>query len=52
MQSFAKHNIFVKHNSETETSTTQMQQKQVLWNLGKPSKIRPTVSSRQNIPAV
>jgi len=24
----------------------------VLWNLGKPSKIRPTVSSRQNIPAV
>jgi len=24
----------------------------LLWNLGKPSKIRPTVSSRQNIPAV
>jgi len=24
----------------------------ILWNLGKPSKIRPTVSSRQNIPAV
>ena len=24
----------------------------MLWNLGKPSKIRPTVSSRQNIPAV
>jgi len=28
------------------------QLKEVLWNLGKPSKIRPTVSSRQNIPAV
>jgi len=25
---------------------------QILWNLGKPSKIRPTVSSRQNILAV
>jgi len=25
---------------------------EVLWNLGKPSKIRPTVSPRQNIPAV
>ena len=24
----------------------------MLWNLGKPSKIRPTVSPRQNIPAV
>jgi len=24
----------------------------VLWKLGRPSKIRPTVSSRQNIPAV
>jgi len=24
----------------------------LLWNLGKPSTIRPTVSSRQNIPAV
>jgi len=24
----------------------------LLWKLGRPSKIRPTVSSRQNIPAV
>ena len=34
------------------SSATAEARGKILWNLGKPSKIRPTVSSRQNIPAV
>jgi len=41
-----------KYNELITSCNTSFQTTIVLWNSGKPSKIRPTVSPRQNIPAV